>query len=68
MLGFAAALLGVTPPPAIAFEDAVLSPMARSFYADNKRVLNTRIKDELGVSLAYPSYQDGLRALLAAGA
>ena len=68
VLGFAAALLGVTPPPAIAFEDAVLSPMARSFYADNKRVLNTRIKDELGVSLAYPSYQDGLRALLAAGA
>jgi hypothetical protein len=50
------------------FDQAVLSPMARSFYADNKRVLNTRIKDELGVSLAYPSYKDGLTALLAAGA
>lgn len=67
VLAFAAELLGVAPPPAIAFEDAVLSPMARSFYADNKRVRNQRIKEELGVSLAYPSYKDGLRALLAAG-
>ena len=67
VLAFAAELLGLTPPPAVAFEQAVLSPMARSFYADNKRVLNKRIKDELGVTLAYPSYKDGLRALLAAG-
>ncbi len=68
VLAFAATLLGQTPPPAIAFEDALLSPMARSFYADNKRVLNIRIKDELGVKLAHPSYKDGLKALLAAGA
>ena len=38
--------------------------MARSFYDDNKRVANRRIKDELGVRLRYPSYRDGLKALL----
>ncbi len=42
-----------------------MSPMARSFYRDNKRVRNHRIKDELGVKLAYPDYKTGLRALLA---
>jgi hypothetical protein len=41
--------------------------MARSFYEDNKRVRNERIKRELGVTLAYPSYRDGLKALLAEG-
>jgi hypothetical protein len=39
--------------------------MARSFYRDNKRISNARIKDELGVALAYPSYREGLRAILA---
>ena len=60
-------LLGVAPPPLVAFERAKagLSDMARSFYADNKRVRNDRIKRELGVTLRYPSYKDGLRALLA---
>ena len=58
-------LLGVEPPPAIPFDEAVLSAMARSFYGDNKRVHNDRIKRELGVRLAYPSYRDGLKALLA---
>ena len=58
-------LLGVEPPPAVPFEEAALSPMARSFYDDNKRVHNDRIKRELGVRLAYPSYRDGLKALLA---
>jgi nucleoside-diphosphate-sugar epimerase len=61
-------LLGVEPPPAVPFEEAALSPMARSFYDDNKRVRNGRIKRELGVRLAYPSYRDGLKALLEAGA
>lgn len=65
VLEFAAVLLGQAPPPAIDFDKAVLSAMARSFYADNKRVRNKRIKDELCVALAYPSYRDGLRALLA---
>ncbi len=41
--------------------------MARSFYEDNKRVRNDRIKSELGVTLRYPDYKSGLRALLAAG-
>ena len=51
-------------PPAVAFEDAELSPMARSFYAESKRVRNDRIKDELRVSLRYPDYKIGLAALL----
>lgn len=61
---FAAELLGVDPPPLQAFETAELSPMARSFYADSKKVRNTKIKTELGVSLRYPTYREGLLALL----
>lgn len=63
---FASGLLGVAPPPAISADDPSLSPMARSFYADSKRVSNRRIKEELGVRLAYPTYREGLRALLGA--
>jgi nucleoside-diphosphate-sugar epimerase len=63
----AANLLGVVPPPAEAFESAALSPMARSFYDDCKRVRNGRIKDELGVVLRYPTYREGLAALRAEG-
>jgi hypothetical protein len=59
-------MLGMVPPPAIAFEEAKMSPMARSFYADSKRVRNERMKDELGVKLAYPTHMDGLRAILEA--
>ncbi|WP_119275270.1 SDR family oxidoreductase [Taklimakanibacter deserti] len=62
---FAAELLNVPAPPEIAFDDADLSPMARSFYAESKRVSNRRIKDELGYRLIYPSYREGLKALLA---
>ena len=54
-------------PPEVPLEAAELSPMARSFYAELKRVANGRIKDELGVALAYPDYRAGLRAILAAG-
>lgn len=61
----AARLLGVDPPPAIPFAEAELSPMARGFYADCRRVRNDRIKRELGVRLAYPSYREGLAAQLA---
>jgi len=64
VIAYASELLGVPPPPLIPFEEAPLSPMARSFYDDNKRVANLRIKEELGVRLAYPSYRQGLRALL----
>ncbi len=63
VLTYAAELLGVEPPPEVAFEDADLTPMARSFYAENKRVSNEKIKQELGVKLLYPSYRDGLKAL-----
>ncbi len=64
---YAAELLGVAPPPAIAFEDAELTPMARSFWSGNKRVSNRRMREELGVTLTYPSYREGLAALAAAG-
>ncbi len=63
VIELACALLGVPPPPMIPLETAPLSEMARSFYADNKRVANRRMKDELGVRLRYPSYKDGLAAL-----
>ena len=61
----AAELLGIPAPPLVPFEAAGLSPMARSFYADNKRVSNALIKTELGVRLRYPSYRDGLPVILA---
>jgi len=60
--------LGVEPPPEIPFEEAELSDMAKSFYRDNKRVRNDRIKRELGVRLTYPTYREGLAAQLAAEA
>jgi nucleoside-diphosphate-sugar epimerase len=62
---YACQLLGVAPPPLIDYAEADLSPMARSFYDDNKRVHNDRIKQELGVSLKYPNYRLGLSAILA---
>jgi nucleoside-diphosphate-sugar epimerase len=65
VIAFACELLGVEAPPPVSFERAELSPMARSFYSDNKRVRNERIKRELGVSLAFPDYKVGLRHLLA---
>jgi nucleoside-diphosphate-sugar epimerase len=64
VIAYAAELLGLPAPPEIPFDSAELSEMARSFYADNKRVSNARIKRELGVTLAYPDYRSGLRALL----
>jgi len=66
VIAHACALLGMDPPPLVPFAEADLSPMARSFYADSKRVANDRIKTELGVTLKYPSYRDGLAAQLAA--
>jgi nucleoside-diphosphate-sugar epimerase len=63
VIAHAATLLGRPVPPDIPFADAELSPMARSFYADSKRVSNARIKAELGVTLAYPTYREGLAAL-----
>jgi nucleoside-diphosphate-sugar epimerase len=64
---FAAHLLGVAPPAEIAFEEAkkTMSALAVSFYGESKRVRNDRIKSVLGVSLRYPTYREGLRALAA---
>ncbi|MEL7028537.1 MAG: NAD(P)-dependent oxidoreductase, partial [Pseudomonadota bacterium] len=64
VIAYAAELMGVAPPPEIPFDQAELSPMAQSFYRDNKRVRNDKIKQALGVALAYPTYREGLRALL----
>ncbi|MCB2137588.1 MAG: SDR family NAD(P)-dependent oxidoreductase, partial [Rhodobacteraceae bacterium] len=65
VLAEAARLLGLPLPPAIPFEKAEMTPLARSFYAESKRVRNDRIAARLGVRLAYPDYRSGLRALLA---
>jgi len=64
VLEYAAELLGLPTPPAEDFDTADMSPMARSFYAESKRVCNKRIKDELGVDLLYPDYRIGLKALV----
>ena len=63
VLGYAAELLGLPVPPEVAYDEAAMSPMARSFYAESKRVSNARIKAELGVALLYPDYRAGLSAL-----
>ncbi|MET4102169.1 nucleoside-diphosphate-sugar epimerase [Roseovarius sp. MBR-78] len=65
VIAHAATLLGRPIPEAVPFDEADLSPMARSFYAESKRVSNRRIKEELGVHLIHPDYRSGLRALLA---
>ena len=64
---YAAELMGVSPPALQDFATAELSPMARSFYGENKRIRNYRIKEELGVSLEYPDYRAGLSALWESG-
>lgn len=65
VIAYAAELLGLPIPPAVDYETADMTPMARSFYAESKKVRNNRIKDELGVDLLYPDYKTGLKALLA---
>ena len=66
VLAHAAELLGLPLPPEVPFDQADMTPMARSFYSDSKRVRNDRIKQELGVKLRYPDYRSGLAALLEA--
>lgn len=65
VIGYAAELLGLPVPPAIAFEDADMTQMARSFYAESKRVRNDLIKRELGWVPRYPDYRSGLAAMRA---
>jgi nucleoside-diphosphate-sugar epimerase len=64
---FAAELIGLPPPPEEDFASARLTPMARSFYDDNRRVDVGKLRRELGHRWLYPTYRDGLRALAAAG-
>jgi nucleoside-diphosphate-sugar epimerase len=65
VVAYAAELLGLPAPPPVPFEQAGLSGMAASFWAECKRVRNTRIRGDLGVELLYPTYREGLRALAA---
>ena len=67
VIRYAAELLGKEPPEPIAYDSAELSPMARSFYAECKRLDTTRLREELGVRLAYPTYREGLRTIFEAG-
>jgi hypothetical protein len=64
LVTYAAQKLGLAPPPEIPFESATMTPMARSFYADNKRVSNKAIKTALGIDLLYPTYREGLESIL----
>ena len=63
MIAYGCALLGLPLPPLVALEEAGLSPMARGFYAENRRVANGRAKRLLGWNPLYPTYREGLRAL-----
>ncbi len=63
VVAFAAELLGVEPPPLQPFDEAILSPMAQSFYRANRRVKNDKIKRAFGIELAYPDYRVGLTAI-----
>src|SRR5262249_7486235 len=67
VVAFAAPLLGVRPPPEIAYAEAeaTMTPLAKSFYGEVKRVRNAKLKMELGVTLRYPTYREGLRAIRA---
>lgn len=66
VIAYAAELLGIAAPPEVAFATADLSPMARSFYSESKRVRNDRIKRDLGWQPLYPDHRSGLRAVLEA--
>jgi nucleoside-diphosphate-sugar epimerase len=63
----AARLLGIAPPPAVPYAEAAasMSEMARSFWAENRKVSSARTKAALGIAWRYPTYREGLRAILA---
>ncbi|MBS9719074.1 SDR family oxidoreductase [Tianweitania sp. BSSL-BM11] len=66
VITFAADLMGVEPPPAIPFDEADMSPMARSFYGDNKRISNAKLR-QAGYAFRYPNYRVALQAMMQAG-
>lgn len=63
VIAYAAELLGLPVPPDVPFDDAQLSPMARSFYGESKQVRNDLLKRDLGIALIYPTYREGLAAI-----
>ncbi|MEO5807103.1 NAD-dependent epimerase/dehydratase family protein [Devosia sp.] len=63
VIAYAANMAGLTPPPEQPYETAEMTLMARSFYADNKRVSNAAVKHALGIELLYPTYREGLKAI-----
>jgi hypothetical protein len=65
VVAYAASLMGVAPPPEISYEQAPMSPMARSFYSENRRIRNTRLRGDLGVALEFPTYREGIAGILA---
>ena len=67
VVAHAASLLGVPPPPLVALDDAALSPMARAFYAENRRVANGRAARLLGWRPRYPTWREGLSSIRAHG-
>lgn len=67
VIAYAASLMGLAPPPELDIDTASLSPIARSFYDENKRAANRKLKEKLGVALAFPTYREGLTALWKSG-
>ena len=67
VIAYAAKLMGIAPPPEQRFDDAELSALARSFYDENKRASNRKLKEKLGIKLRFPTYREGLTALWEAG-
>lgn len=67
VVAYVCELLGKKPPPEIPYDAAEMSPMAKSFWSDNRRVRNDRIKEELGVRLDFPDYRIGIRGILGLG-
>jgi nucleoside-diphosphate-sugar epimerase len=63
VVAYAAGLLNLPVPPDLPFATATLSPMARSFYSENKRVRNDLMKQDLGVALTHPTYREGMAAI-----
>ncbi len=64
VIDYACQLLGIESPPLIPFDSVDMAPITQSFYADNKRVRNDKIKNSLGVKLRYKNYREGLQACL----
>jgi nucleoside-diphosphate-sugar epimerase len=68
VIAYAAQLIGAPIPPEIAFDPGAMSAMAASFYAENRRVSNARAKAAVGWRPAFPTYREGLKAILKADA